>query len=315
MTVTARLLIDGALRESSLEEALHPPENSVAWIDIIGRDPQEIAPVAEALHLHPLAVEDALSAHQRPKLDDYTQHVFLVFYGLGMRPDEGDDEELDAFISKDFLVTVRDGTVADLDPMLRRLGGECPDGARAGWLIWAMLDVVVDGYFGVVDTLEDDIDILEEQVFMIPRPVDVQARIFRARKELIRIRRRISPLREMLSALIARPELSRAVVPYLQDVYDHVLRVTDTLDTFRDLVSSAHDSYLTEVSNDMNRVMKRFTSLGAILVVTTLIAGIYGMNFDNMPELHWRFGYEYALGLMVASTILLYWYFKRRDWL
>jgi magnesium transporter len=313
--ITARILANGELREAPVEEALECADGSIAWIDIVGRDEGHLGPVAEKLGLHPLAVEDALSSHQRPKLDDYGSHLFLVFYGLGSTPEEDDDEEFDVFIAPQFIVTVREGTTTSLEPVLRRLKGVHPDDVRTGWLAWAVLDEVVDNYFNVVDAIEDDIDDLEEHVFVQPRPSDVQQRIFRARKQLVRLRRRVTPMRDMLSALIARAELSVGVVPYLQDVYDHVLRITDTVDTFRDLVSSAHDSYLTEVSNDMNRVMKRFTSIGAILVVTTLIAGIYGMNFEHMPELHWVYGYPMALGLMVGSTLLLLWYFRHKDWL
>ena len=313
--ITARILSDGKLRDASIDEALGAPKSDVVWIDVQGREPDEVHKLAEHYGFHELAVEDALQAHQRPKIEDYGTHLFMVFYGLGGTPEEDDDEEFDVFLTPDVLVTVREGTVTDMGPALRRLKAECPEGARAGYLLWSVLDEVVDNYFGVVDKLDEDIDDLEERVFAVPRPADVHEHIFEARKSLIRLRRRVAPMREILNSLIARPEISRAVVPYLQDVYDHVLRITDTVDTFRDLVSSAHDSYLTEVSNDMNRVMKRFTSWGAILVVSTLIAGIYGMNFEDMPELHWKVGYPLAIGMMVIATLGLYTYFKRKDWI
>lgn len=315
VTLTVRILADGQLHDSTLEDAQRPPEGATVWVDVTGRDPEEMGDLERRFGLHHLAVEDSLESHQRPKLDDFGSHLFLVFYGLGEGPDEDDDEEFDVFIAPGFLISVRDGTTTDLAPVLLRLEGRCPDGARAGYLAWALMDEVVDNYFAVIDKLDDELDDIEEQVFTTPRPKDIQQRIFRARKQLVRLRRRIAPMRDMLSALIARNEISAAVVPYLQDVYDHVLRITDTVDTFRDLISSAHDSYLTEVSNDMNRVMKRFTSWGAILIVSTLIAGIYGMNFQHMPELVWRYGYPMALVTMVVTTVGLYWYFRRKDWL
>jgi magnesium transporter len=309
--ITSRILTPEGLKEVDLDDA---PEGAILWVDVLGRDPAEIQPLAERYRFHPLAVEDCLSAHQRPKLDDYGDHLFMVFYGLGDSPDEDDDEEVDAFLRPHLMVTVRNGQTTNHDAVIRRLTNP-PEGCRSGFIAWALMDEVVDNYFVVVDKLEDDIDALEEAVFEDERPPDLQRRIYAARKQLIRVRRRVTPMRDILSALMTRPEISKEVLPYLQDVYDHVLRITDTIDTLRDLVSSAHDSYLTIVSNDMNRVMKRFTSLGAILVSATLVAGVYGMNFEHMPELHWAFGYPLALGTMALITVGLWIYFKRRDYL
>ena len=316
--LTTRILSNDKLREATFEEAeeaVETDDDATVWVDVVGRTSEELHHLQECFSLHPLAVEDALRAHQRPKLDDYGSHLFVVFYGLGDTPEEEDDEEFDVFICPKVLITVRDGTTTDLGPVLRRLEADCPPGARAGYLAWALMDEVVDRYFTVVDALEEEIDDLEERVFETPPPQGLQARIFNARKMVIRLRRRVTPMRDILNAMIKRPEISQAVVPYLQDVYDHVLRITDTVDTFRDLISSAHDSYLTEVSNEMNRVMKRFTSWGAILFVSTLIAGIYGMNFEHMPELNWIFGYPMALTLMALATIGLRTWFKRKNWL
>ena len=313
--ITARILSSAGIEEVGLDTAMQAGDDTVVWIDVVGRQMEEIRKLADHYGFHELAVEDVVNAHQRPKIEDYGNHLFMVFYGLGGTPEEEDDEEFDVFLMPGVMVTVRDGSTTDMGPVLRRLQTDPPEGARAGYVLWAVLDEVVDNYFKVVDALDENIDKLEEMVFEIPRPESLHEHIFDARKGLIRLRRRVTPMRDILNTLISRPGISRAVLPYLQDVYDHVLRITDTVDTFRELVSSAHDSYLTEVSNDMNRVMKRFTSIGAILVSGALVTGIYGMNFHNMPELNWKLGYPFALGSMVALMAVLYWYFKRRDWL
>lgn len=314
--LTARIFFPyGGFSEATLDEALASMSTQTVWIDVVGRHPQDLALLQQCLGLHALAVDDALSAHQRPKLEDYGNHLFVVFYGLGSSPEEADDEEWDVFITPNVVVTVREGRTTDLAPVLRRLDRDWPEGAKAGFVGWAIMDEVVDNYFTIVDQIDDAVDELEDAVFATPRPPNLQERIFEARKLLIRLRRRVTPMRDILNTLIAHADISRAVVPYLQDVYDHTLRITDTLDTFRDLIASAHESYLTEVSNDMNRVMKRFTSIGAILVSGAIVTGIYGMNFEHMPELDWVVGYPLALATMVALMGALYWFFKHRDWI
>jgi magnesium transporter len=189
-----------------------------------------------------------------------------------------------------------------------------------GIVVHAILDEIVDGYFNALDEVEDRIEELENDVFEPKRGVtetQVQQRLFAIRHDLVSFRRKVIPLREVLAALL-RGEVAPIEGPLLlllQDVYDHLLRAVDTIDSHRELMGNAVDAHLAIISNRMNEVMKLMTSWGAILLVSTLIAGIYGMNFVHMPELQWRYGYAYALGLMAVSTALGYWYFRRRDWL
>jgi magnesium transporter len=186
-----------------------------------------------------------------------------------------------------------------------------------GFLVWAFLDVIVDRYFEVAERFDDRLDEVEEIVFSTTRSEDIPKEVFDLRRSMVHFRRAVAPLREVLAAMLRREAecIGEAAIVHLQDVYDHVLRVTDWIETQRDLLTGLLEADLAVVSNRMNQVMKRMTSWGAILLGSTLIAGIYGMNFRDMPELRWSFGYPAALGSMALLTIVLYAWFKRRDWL
>jgi magnesium transporter len=186
-----------------------------------------------------------------------------------------------------------------------------------GFLIWAFLDVIVDRYFNVADRFDDRLDEVEEIVFSADTGDDIPREVFDLRRGMVHFRRVVAPLREVLAALLRKEAtcIGEEAVVHLQDVYDHVLRVTDWIETQRDLLTGLLEADLAVVSNRMNKVMKRMTSWGAIILGSTLIAGIYGMNFKNMPELNWALGYPFARGTMLALTIFLYTWFKRRNWL
>ena len=187
-----------------------------------------------------------------------------------------------------------------------------------GTIVHAVLDDIVDGYFAALDASEDRIEALEDRVFdEAAREVDIQQELFMIRRELVSFRRKVVPLRDVLAGLL-RGEVAAvdtASLVLLQDVYDHLLRSVDTIDSHRELMGNAVDAHLAIISNRMNDVMKKMTSWGALLFGATLIAGIYGMNFQHMPELGWKYGYPFAIGTMLLMTITGYWYFRRRDWL
>jgi len=194
-----------------------------------------------------------------------------------------------------------------------------PARLEVGALVHAVLDLLVDGYFAAIDTMEDTVEDFEEQVLDDEHPTEdtIQGDLLALRRQMVEFRRIVLPLRDVVSALVRGDvtwvdELTRL---HLRDVFDHVLRALESLDSQRELVGNAVDAHLALASNRMNQVMKRMTSWGAILIGSTLVAGIYGMNFEHMPELGWRFGYPFALGLMVAITIAGYRAFSRRDWL
>jgi magnesium transporter len=194
-----------------------------------------------------------------------------------------------------------------------------PEDCDVGFLVYVLLDELVDGYFDAVDAAEDRLEIVEDGIFgeQLRDEAEVQQRLFDIRRELLLFRRAVVPLRDVVSALLRDGPvgLDDHARVYLQDVYDHVLRAVDLVDSQRELMGNAVDAHLAIISNRMNQVMKKMTSWGAILLGSTLVAGIYGMNFKHMPELGWATGYPMALGLMVLITVSGFWYFRRKDWL
>src|SRR5439155_26903658 len=231
--------------------------------------------------------------------------------------------EVDLFIGEHWLVTVRghnrDGEEWGIKQSEARLTRTCPSEPNVGWVVYTILDELVDGYFDATDEAEEVLERLEDSIFSqdLVDERSVQQDLFDIRRRLLVFRRAVVPLREVLGSLLRREVkwLNDDAVVHLQDVYDHVLRAIDLLDGQRELMGNAVDAHLALISNRMNMVMKKMTSWGAILLGSTLVAGIYGMNFHHMPELSWEFGYAWALGIMLAITIVGYWFFKRRDWL
>jgi magnesium transporter len=293
--------------------------NDTLWLDIVDPDDDDIRLLREDFHFHPLAIEDATHRHQRPKVDSYEHYYFVVFYCMGI---DGDDGRISAsplylFIGQHYLVTVHRGPIDQVQETLRRWrdpGSPLKD--DVGALIYALLDAIVDDYFPVMDQVAERVEDLEEQIFSNFDEAALQS-IFRLKKDLLNVRRVVTPERDVLNVMLRRgiPVFSQDDVTYLQDVYDHIVRITDTLDTYRDLLSSSLDSFLSVQSNRLNQVVKVLTVTSIVLMSVTLVAGIYGMNFDNMPELHWRYGYVWALGLMAAISVGLVALFRRIKWL
>ena len=292
------------------------------WLDIEEPTEENMAMLGREYGFHELALEDCLHPHQRPKIEQYGSYYFLVAYAVSAGGGELQGHELAAFVGHNYLITVRKDPPYDLAEVVKRSKAHtelCEEGGA--YLLYLLLDEIVDGYFDALDRLEDLSEEVEDAVFTeqaTPTADEVgrQTQIFQLKKQLLKFRRVVSPLREVLDVMQRRTidVVSAPLEPYYRDVYDHVLRATDFLDNLRDILSSALEAHLAVVSNRLNEIMKRLTSWGAIILVPTLIAGIYGMNFRHMPELNWVFGYPFALGLMVASGVLLYRAFKRRNW-
>jgi magnesium transporter len=305
----------------------------MGWIGLYRPDAGEISAVAAEFGLHPLAVEDATNGHQRAKLERYEESLFLVLRPARYLDAEEKVEfgELHLFIGRDFVVTIRHAESPDLGIVRRRLEGD-PELLRSGpqAVLYALLDQVVDEYQPVVQGLENDIDEIENELF--GGAPDVSRRIYELHREVIEFQRATQPLEAMMDALLRGyekerldPELARS----LRDVQDHVIRVVERVNTFRTLLQNAltvHSTLvaqrqneemtrLTETSLTQGEEVKRISSWAAILFAPTLIASIYGMNFDTMPELHWSLGYPFALVLMVGMGAGLYWAFKRNHWL
>jgi magnesium transporter len=290
--------------------------NCLLWVDVHKPSEADLECLQDEFDLHPLAMEDVRVHHQRPKLEKYPTHAFLVAY-------TADLQEVDLFIGPTWVISVRETDAAghcwSLDDARARFERTHPREPDVGFLVYILLDHLVDGYFDATDAAEENLETLEDRIFgeQLHDERAVQQELFNIRRRLLLFRRAVVPLREVVGALLRKEVqwIDDDDVVLLQDVYDHVLRAIDLLDGQRELMGNAVDAHLAIISNRMNSVMKKMTSWGAILLGSTLVAGIYGMNFHHMPELSWEFGYEWALGLMIAITVLGYWYFRRKDWL
>jgi magnesium transporter len=286
------------------------------WVDVLNPTEDDLQTLQTEFSLHPLAMEDVREHHQRPKLEKYPTHTFLVAYSAGL-------QEVNIFIGPTWVITVRegdkDGTAWSIDSARTRFDRTHPDQCDVGFLVYVLLDEIVDGYFDATDNAEDALELLEDRIFgeQLQDERVVQRELFDIRRRLLQFRRAVVPLREVVSSLLRKEVewVDDHDVVLLQDVYDHVLRAIDLLDGQRELMGNAVDAHLAIISNRMNSVMKKMTSWGAIILGSTLVAGIYGMNFKHMPELSWYWGYAWAIGLMLTITVVGYRYFKSKDWL
>ncbi len=299
-------------------EVLAANRHGLLWVDVVDPAQEDFDLLAAEFGFHPLALEDAAKRHQRPKIDEYDGYLFITFYRLASGAEATSPIEIDLFVGPNFLVTIRNDASPEIEATSDRWcrNSEQLGERGVGFLLYSLLDAIVDGYFPVLDTLTDQFESLEERIFERHDP-HVQRDIFALRRQLIGLRRVIAPERDVMNVLVRRdtPVLGDDATIYFQDVYDHILRVTDGLDSFRDLLSSALDASLSASSNRLNRVMKTLTASSIVLMSMTLVAGIYGMNFVHMPELDWLFGYPLALGLMLAIGVSLLALFRRIEWL
>jgi len=298
---------------------LREVEGNIIWADVSDPTSQDFEELAEEFGFHPLSIEDCQNAHQRPKVEEFTGYYFIVLYEaeLAGPNDRLELRELNIFLGKNYLVTVHSRPIRAI-ATASRLWHEWTDRAEqgAGLLAYLLIDGIVDDYLPLLDLMSDRMDDLEDSIFGEWRPESIEE-IFSIKKKLLYLRRAITPLRDVFNTLLRReqPIFPRETHVYFQDVFDHLIRVADTIDTLRDMLGSTMDAYLSVSGNRMNKVMKRLTSISTILMSVTLIAGIYGMNFALMPELHWRYGYVYALASMVVVGLALYVYLKKIKWI
>jgi magnesium transporter len=293
---------------------------AVVWFDLCKPDEEEIGTVSEELGLHALAVEDALHEHQRPKLDRYQSHLFVTAYAVALDTESGELEicEVDAFITERALVTVRKDERFDIDAVLSRWDSSA-DLAKYGvsFLLHGLLDYVVDTHFEAVQALDGQIEALEDQLFVDrPRDKAVQRRTFELRKSLVLLRKIVLPMREVVNSVLRRDLgiVDEAMTPYYQDVYDHVLRATEWTESLRDLVTTILETHITLQSNRLNVITKQVTSWAAIIAVPTAITGYYGQNVPY-PGYGKPIGFWTSTLAIVALSSLLYWIFRKRDWL
>jgi magnesium transporter len=295
-------------------------KDALIWLDLRDPDRSDLAVLSEEFGLHPLAVEDAVQEHQRPKLDRYQSHLFLNAYGARLDTVTGElaTSEIAAFVTPRALITVRKDDGLDIGAVVERWDGS-PDlaGSGVGGLLHGLLDYVVDGHFDAVQSLDDAVESLEDQLFSdVPQDLQVQRRSFELRKSLVLLRRTVIPMREVVNALMRRDlhVVTDDLMPYYQDVYDHVLRAAEWTDSLRDLVNSILETNLTIQGNRLNVITKKVTSWAAIIAIPTFVTGFYGMNVPY-PGFSRQVGFASSIVVMIVAAFILYLIFKRRDWL
>lgn len=300
-----------------VSDLLQDPANLV-WLDLEDPSGDELGTLKTEFDFHEKAFEDVLHRDQRAKLDPYEGFNFLAIRPLRKEGERLEEQEVHVFLGANYLITIRYPPVFDLTAVLDRveqkpvLAKEGPSG-----ILYMLLDEIADDYFEIAEWLEDVSDDLEDLVFGEGAAEDVHERVFKMKKQLVKLRRNVSPLRVVLDRLQELPDVlvSDALQPYYRDVEDHLIRTAEFADNVRELLTTALEANLSQVSNRLNVVMKELTAWASIILAPTLIAGIYGMNFRHMPELSWLFGYPFALGLMAVVAGVLWRTFRRRGWL
>ena len=314
-----RVPVDADRQDLTAVREASTGRDDFVWVGLHEPSPEEMDRVSSLFQLHPLAVEDALHAHQRPKLERYEDGIFLVLKTLWYvdEDDAVETGEINLFVGRDFVVSVRHGEGTELSTARHDLESRTTVlGHGPSAVVYAVCDRVVDGYEEVGRALEIDVDEVEESVFSPVRSHDSR-RIYVLKRELAEMRRAVNPLREPMKrfATGSVPGITQESAPFFRDVSDHLLRVSETIDTLDSLLSTAFDAHLARIQVAQNEDMRKISAWVAIAAVGTLIAGIYGMNFDHMPELRWRYGYLFAIGLMVLPGVVLYRLFKKSGWL
>ena len=297
-------------------------EKSITWVNVKGlSNTALVEEVTQKFHLHPLTVEDILNVEQRPKIDEYDNYLYISLKLLTWKS-KTNSYSIDTFsivFGKNYVLTFSDCETKIFDLILERLRSSTTQRLRqqgSDYLAYRLLDTIVDQYYIVLEGLGELIEQTEELI--IASPTQQNSRnIYRLKRKMLLLRKIIWPIREVISHLLQAEE--KLVTPftrvYLRDVYDHVAQVIDTIEMFRDTLSNMLDMYLSSLTNRMNEIMKVLTIISTIFIPITFIASLYGMNFTNMPELHWQYGYQTALGAMVAIVVIMLVFFKRKNWL
>ena len=295
-------------------------EDQFVWIGLYEPEQTLLREVQQQFGLHDLAIEDAINAHQRPKLELYDDSVFVVLRTAQRVPSTGRLEfgETHVFLGRNYIVTVRHGSLrshvgvrhrCEATPQLLSQG--------PGYVLYALMDFIVDQYLPIVRQIEEEVQSLETVVFDDPNATDATAKIYVLKRDLVSLRRAVSPLADVCNRLLRYdiPHIPSDTRPYFRDVYDHIVRLNESIDAQRELLTSALEAHLSLMTVAQNEHMKRITAWAAMIAVPTMIAGIYGMNFDGMPELKWQYGYYISLLVMAVASLALYVGFRRSKWL
>ena len=290
----------------------------VTWVDLDGLGNVElIRGLGHLFGLHPLALEDVLNVPQRPNLESYDDHLFIIMRMLGLDDGELQTEQVSLFLGRDFVVTFQERPGDCLDPVRDRLRKGTGSLRREGadFLAYAILDAVIDNYFPFLESYGEALEELEDAV--VERPTrETLSDVHEAKRDLLNVRRCIWPLREVVNSLVRDdyPLISKNTRVFLRDCYQHTVYLLDMVETYRELASSLVDVYISSLSNKMNEVMKMLTIIATIFIPLTFVAGVYGMNFKYMPELNWPWSYPIVLVGMLGAAVLMLRYFRKKGW-
>jgi len=310
---------------ASIEDCLaYRDTKTVTWVNVEGvHDVSVIARIGECLGLHSLLLEDVMNTEQRPKLEEYDDYLYIVARMLYERPADDEDtmeidsEQVSFIVGSRILVTFLEDPGDVFDPVRKRIRENRGHVRKHGpdYLAYALLDVIVDNYFTVLERFGDVTEDLEQDVMGSPTR-ETLLQIQQMKRAMIQVRRSVWPLRDVVNTMLrgGSPLIKKTTMVFLRDVYDHVVRVVDIVETQREMLGGLMDIYLSSVSNRMNEVMKVLTVIATVFIPLTFIAGVYGMNFDNMPELHWVHGYWYVWAIMLGVALVMLLYFRRRRW-
>jgi magnesium transporter len=320
----ARVPVAGDLVDTV--ERVRKKDDGFVWLGLHEPTNEEFAGIAELFDLHPLAVEDAVEAHQRPKVERYGETLFAVFKTvcyvehekLTATSEVVDTGEIMVFVGADFVITVRHGRHGSLGPLREELESNPRQLAKGpAAVLHAIADHVVDDYLSVTDSVQADIDQVETDVFAENGARADPGRIYQLKRELLELKRAVVPLSRPLEELATRPMrvIGQEIQAYFRDVSDHLLRAKEQIASFDELLNSILQAHLAQVTVAQNEDMRKITAWAAVIAVPTMVCGVYGMNFDHMPELHWRFGYPLVIGVITVSCLALYRGFRRNGWL
>jgi magnesium transporter len=306
----------------NIEEAINYKETeSVTWINIEGlKYTDEIENIGRQYGLHPLVLEDIVNTTQRPKIDEYENYIFIVLKMLYYNKDENIVIEQVSFVLGENYVLTFQESEGDVFGSIRdrlRLNRGRIRGMKSDYLLYALIDAVVDNYFTIIETLGNKIEDLETDLFTGTVREDINIEVQQLKREILKVRRAIFPLREIINRIEKGdyPFIFKRTITYFRDIYDHLVQVTENLDIYREMIWSLMDMYMTTISNKMNEVMKLLTIIATIFIPLTFIAGIYGMNFENIPELHYKYSYYILWGIMIMIFLGMIYYFKKKKWL
>lgn len=308
------------LERSAIKRALDD-ESTILWVDLEAPDDEEIDILVHDFKFHPLSIEDCIFPQNRPKIEEFPDYSFIVFHAIlyDPTPEKGlSFKELNIFIGKNFLVTIHDESLRSITNIKSRCK-EKQEYMKKGpdFLLHLILDSIVDSYFPILDQMDEEIDKIEDKIFSQPT-TQLLNRIFTLKRNLIAFRKTINPQREIINLLTRRdfPYIQSTTLVYFRDVYDHLVRMVDTIDTYREIISSALEAYLSVTSNQLNTIMKTLTIIATIMMPLTLIASFYGMNFKRFfPPLDWDYSVTVLVIMMVLITGAMLYYFHRKKWL